>query len=232
MSGRGPHDPSLSNLTRDREIYKLEETATLLQPLQTQPLPTISARNVATHFSRRFLNWHAHRSRPGHRHLHLASTTTSLNTAGMKVKITGYKGVAEWKWDLPPGCDDTCGICRVVFESTCSKCMYPGDECPIGKYPVCAFIVVVDIADSVAVVGQCKHVFHLHCITDWIQSEASQGRCPMCRQVFKEKKADTRKPGSGSGRGSGGTTTANGSSGSSSTTTASGSATARAVTSR
>ncbi|EME48978.1 hypothetical protein DOTSEDRAFT_117894, partial [Dothistroma septosporum NZE10] len=83
----------------------------------------------------------------------------------MKVKIKAYNAVAEWKWNLPKDADDTCGICRVQFEGTCSKCKYPGDDCPI-------------------VIGECTHCFHMHCISDWIQSDASQGRCPMCRQVF------------------------------------------------
>ncbi|GAB7366504.1 hypothetical protein MBLNU230_g8496t1 [Neophaeotheca triangularis] len=91
----------------------------------------------------------------------------------MKVTIKHVKAVAEWKWDLPEESDDTCGICRVQFEGTCSKCKYPGDDCPI-------------------IIGACTHCFHMHCITDWIQSEASQGKCPMCRQVFKEKVAQTQ----------------------------------------
>jgi len=51
----------------------------------------------------------------------------------MKIKITAYRAVAEWKWDLPEGADDTCGICRSQFEGTCEKCRYPGDDCPISK---------------------------------------------------------------------------------------------------
>lgn len=34
----------------------------------------------------------------------------------------------------------------------------------------------------------------MHCIGDWIQSEASQGKCPMCRQPFKEKVAEAPTP--------------------------------------
>lgn len=51
----------------------------------------------------------------------------------MRVQIKAYHAVAEWKWDLPKGMDNTCGICRVDFEGTCSKCKYPGDDCPIGE---------------------------------------------------------------------------------------------------
>lgn len=99
----------------------------------------------------------------------------------MKITIHSYKAVAEWKWNLPEHADDTCGICRVNFEGTCAKCKYPGDDCPI-------------------IIGECTHCFHMvcsprkeihgkyanmvvkHCISDWIASEASQGKCPMCRQ--------------------------------------------------
>jgi anaphase-promoting complex subunit 11 len=101
----------------------------------------------------------------------------------MKVTINSFRAVATWKWDLPEESDDTCGICRVNFEGTCSKCKFPGDDCPI-------------------IVGECRHCFHMvrmiisyrggrktadgpllqHCISDWISSDASQGKCPMCRQ--------------------------------------------------
>ena len=30
----------------------------------------------------------------------------------------------------------------------------------------------------------------MHCIEVWVQSEASQQKCPMCRQPFKERVAD------------------------------------------
>ncbi|KAF1827938.1 RING/U-box, partial [Dissoconium aciculare CBS 342.82] len=84
----------------------------------------------------------------------------------MKVKIKAYHALATWKWDLPDDSDDTCGICRVNFEGTCSKCKYPGSDCPI-------------------IIGQCTHTFHIHCIANWLESEASLGKCPMCRQKFQ-----------------------------------------------
>lgn len=42
-------------------------------------------------------------------------------------------------------------------------------------------------------IGECKHVFHMHCITGWLASEGSQGRCPMCRQPYKEKVAESKQ---------------------------------------
>ena len=111
----------------------------------------------------------------------------------MKITYTSYTAVAEWKWDLPEEADDTCGICRVQFEGTCAKCKYPGDECPISELlcPSSHDSIVTSFANINKVIGACTHCFHMHCITDWIQSESSQKKCPMCRQIFTEKVADT-----------------------------------------
>ncbi|KAF2224492.1 RING finger domain protein [Elsinoe ampelina] len=90
----------------------------------------------------------------------------------MKVKILSYHAVAAWRWDLPE--DDLCGICRVQFDGTCPKCRFPGDDCPI-------------------ISGVCAHSFHKHCLEAWLQQESSQGKCPMCRQVFEERPLDSVK---------------------------------------
>lgn len=47
----------------------------------------------------------------------------------MKVTIKEWNAVAAWRWDMPD--DDVCGICRNPYDSTCSKCKFPGDECPL-----------------------------------------------------------------------------------------------------
>jgi hypothetical protein len=49
----------------------------------------------------------------------------------MKVTIREWNAVAAWRWDMPD--DDVCGICRNPYDSTCSKCKFPGDECPLRK---------------------------------------------------------------------------------------------------
>jgi anaphase-promoting complex subunit 11 len=72
------------------------------------------------------------------------NTNTRHPTPTMKVTINSFRAVATWKWDLPEESDDTCGICRVNFEGTCSKCKFPGDDCPI-------------------IVGECRHCFHMVC---------------------------------------------------------------------
>ncbi|KAI8852166.1 anaphase-promoting complex subunit Apc11 [Chytridium lagenaria] len=83
----------------------------------------------------------------------------------MKIRIKRWDAVATWKWDTNP--DDVCGICRGPFESACQDCKYPGDGCPI-------------------VYGECKHVFHMHCLHKWIASDLSRELCPMDRMPWKE----------------------------------------------
>lgn len=62
----------------------------------------------------------------------------------MKVVIKEWNAVAAWRWDMPD--DDVCGICRNPYDSTCSKCKFPGDDCPL-----CGFLPT----------------YQLHSIADW-----------------------------------------------------------------
>ncbi|PVV03362.1 hypothetical protein BB560_002161 [Smittium megazygosporum] len=78
----------------------------------------------------------------------------------MKLKIKKHSAVAYWKWNVSS--DDICGICRLDFDSSCPSCPFPGDSCPI-----------VD--------GSCGHIFHTHCISQWLDSEKSNSTCPMDR---------------------------------------------------
>ncbi|KAI0983207.1 hypothetical protein GJ496_007231 [Pomphorhynchus laevis] len=77
----------------------------------------------------------------------------------MKVKYLGYHCVAGWSWNVEL---DNCSICRMPYNSCCSDCRFPGEECPIVK-------------------GECSHVFHLHCVRKWTEQQES---CPMCRQTW------------------------------------------------
>jgi anaphase-promoting complex subunit 11 len=52
----------------------------------------------------------------------------------MKVTIKEWNAVAAWRWDMPD--DDVCGICRNPYDSTCSKCKFPGDECPLCRQAI------------------------------------------------------------------------------------------------
>ncbi|KAL1139801.1 hypothetical protein AAG570_006778, partial [Ranatra chinensis] len=66
--------------------------------------------------------------------------------------ISGWTGVATWRWLAN---DDTCGICRLAFDSCCPDCKVPGDDCPL-------------------VWGQCSHCFHIHCIMKWLNSQQNE----------------------------------------------------------
>jgi hypothetical protein len=79
--------------------------------------------------------------RPAHRRRHLPhlfppsavfvfhSKHAPQQPSTMKVTIREWNAVAAWRWDMPD--DDVCGICRNPYDSTCSKCKFPGDECPL-----------------------------------------------------------------------------------------------------
>lgn len=41
-----------------------------------------------------------------------------------------WVSVATWRWIAN---DDNCGICRMPFESCCTECTLPGDDCPLGR---------------------------------------------------------------------------------------------------
>lgn len=58
-----------------------------------------------------------------------AENSNQQRQAAMKVTIREWNAVAAWRWDMPD--DDVCGICRNPYDSTCSKCKFPGDECPL-----------------------------------------------------------------------------------------------------
>eukprot|EP00116_Pleurobrachia_bachei_P015612 sb/3475874/ len=105
----------------------------------------------------------------------------TLSTAVMKVKIKQWTTVAAWHWVAN---DDSCGICRNLFDGCCTECTLPGDNCPI-------------------VWGECSHCFHMHCIIKWISSTSNKQQCPMCRGdwVFKESDGRTTRTGAGGGGG-------------------------------
>ncbi|WVF66634.1 hypothetical protein IAT40_001374 [Kwoniella sp. CBS 6097] len=111
----------------------------------------------------------------------------------MKVTVKSFNAVAYWKWDTssephkvhhyanpdPTGYDDddedddVCGICQNAYEGTCPECKVPGDDCPL-------------------IWGECTHIFHMHCLLKWIETESSKQQCPMDRRpwVTADRKPD------------------------------------------
>ncbi|KAI0358906.1 RING/U-box [Trametes cingulata] len=95
----------------------------------------------------------------------------------MKVHIKSWHGIAQWRWDIgnndadDDGEGDVCGICRVPFEGCCPSCKMPGDDCPL-------------------IWGECTHVFHMHCLLQWIGTAASKQQCPMDRRPWGKSEPD------------------------------------------
>ncbi|KAM0748000.1 RING/U-box [Meredithblackwellia eburnea MCA 4105] len=102
----------------------------------------------------------------------------------MKITVNHQHAIAIWKWQLKPqplpgqeaatgnqdeededDDDDVCGICRVAYDGCCPECKVPGDECPL-------------------IWGECTHVFHMHCLLQWINTESSKQQCPMDRRPW------------------------------------------------
>ncbi|BGP09922.1 Anaphase-promoting complex subunit 11 [Rhodotorula toruloides] len=105
----------------------------------------------------------------------------------MKITINHFHAVAMWRWNLKPVStadqptrdgedaamdedeeedeDDVCGICRVAFDGCCPDCKVPGDGCP-------------------PIWGECTHVFHMHCLMKWLDTESSKQQCPMDRRPW------------------------------------------------
>jgi anaphase-promoting complex subunit 11 len=42
--------------------------------------------------------------------------------------------------------------------------------------------------------GQCTHVFHMHCLLKWIDTESSKGQCPMDRRPWGASRAGGQPP--------------------------------------
>ncbi|KAL1922037.1 uncharacterized protein VTP21DRAFT_10679 [Calcarisporiella thermophila] len=76
----------------------------------------------------------------------------------------GWNAVAFWHWDVED-IEDVCGICQNAFDGCCPECKTPGDDCPL-------------------IWGECKHVFHMHCLLKWISTESSRQLCPMDRRPW------------------------------------------------
>jgi len=105
-----------------------------------------------------------------------------------------WHAIAAWHWDVH---EDSCGICRMQFDTYCVDCKKPGDECPPSAFIFPSRIsckrkairkrLSNPLSPSPPVWGKCNHIFHLHCILKWIQQQGAEAHCPMCRQPWEFK---------------------------------------------
>ncbi len=63
----------------------------------------------------------------------------------IRVRLLGARFVTSWRWSVTKDPEDTCGICRLAYESVCPTCKLPGEDCP-------------------PIIGQCKHAFHMRAL--------------------------------------------------------------------
>lgn len=95
--------------------------------------------------------------------------------------------------------DDLCGICQAAFEACCPECKVPGDDCPLSESFLphsksappfaskrIASSLEIEQKLTVAVWGECTHVFHMHCLLKWIDTESSKQQCPLDRRPWGE----------------------------------------------
>ena len=92
--------------------------------------------------------------------------TSGTNSTNLTIKIHNWKQGMSWKWDVPE--NEVCGICRNAFEGVCPTCKIPGDDCPL-------------------IWGECSHVFHLHCLLKWLETDSSKQQCPMDRLPWQTR---------------------------------------------
>ncbi|KAG1741847.1 anaphase-promoting complex subunit Apc11 [Suillus paluster] len=74
--------------------------------------------------------------------------------------------IVQWLWNTGNANHDEddegniCGICHISFEGCCAWCKIPGTDCPL-------------------IWGECSHVFHMHCLLEWLGMDASKQQCPL-----------------------------------------------------
>ena len=85
-----------------------------------------------------------------------------------QVVLKKWTGVAVWTFDIK--CD-TCAICKNALMESCIQCQADN----------------LDQKDCTIVRGTCNHVYHFHCISNWMKTSA---KCPLDNQDWEFQKYD------------------------------------------
>ncbi len=84
----------------------------------------------------------------------------------MKIRKVIWNAYCSWKWNVDK--TDDCSICQNEFDKCCGECNLSSENCP-------------------PVEGVCSHLFHLHCIENWLSKE-NKPICPNCKQQWEVKR--------------------------------------------
>lgn len=94
--------------------------------------------------------------------------TPDTETAPKRFEIKKWSAVAFWSWDIDI---ETCAICRNHIMDVCIDCQANPTNQPAGECTVSW--------------GVCKHIFHSHCISRWLNSRPV---CPLDNLPWEELK--------------------------------------------
>lgn len=86
----------------------------------------------------------------------------NIVAAGKTIEIKKIYTKYGWRWKIE---EETCLICQQEFHSVCQRCVHP--------------------IQCVPCIGTCSHIFHLHCVEEWLKNN---NKCPMCRCPWEFKK--------------------------------------------
>ena len=90
------------------------------------------------------------------------------NKSKASLKVLSWNNVMIWKWKTD---EEECAICKLFLSALCPECGEDGDN--------------KDNCSCKPIWGKCKHVYHQHCIAEWIEKRKT---CPLCQTKWEENK--------------------------------------------
>jgi len=96
----------------------------------------------------------------------------SVNSGGKRFVVRKWMAMALWAYDITV---DNCAICRNHIMDKCIECQSTQE--------------MTDIEENCSIAwGKCSHVFHMHCISRWLNTRQV---CPLDNRKWEFKKYGT-----------------------------------------
>lgn len=94
---------------------------------------------------------------------------TGSNNREMRFRVRKWSAIALWAYDITV---DNCAICRNHIMDKCIECQ--------------SIQEMRDIDENCSIAwGKCSHVFHMHCISRWLNTRQV---CPLDNRTWEFKK--------------------------------------------